>query len=149
MVCPHWSGLSARWAPEGRGCFDVPDGAGCSQRGPPVRSISNVMHRIPVITIMFALSHSVQAQQPSTTEPPLEYLRGPAFPTSEHGPAWPKAFPSAPTEPGTTGTIRTNSNVVEPTETKSHPKHLATERRRSSKHHSFRRHSRHSSLQLP
>jgi hypothetical protein len=45
-----------------------------------------------VVALISALCCSVRAQQPTSAEPQLGYLRGPSFPVSKHGPAWPKVY---------------------------------------------------------
>ena len=91
------------------------------------------MQRAVLVAVLAFLSCSpVHAQQPNSTEAPLSYLRGPAFPTLKHGPAWPKSYqPGAPVEqtsaPAITGTIQPGTYVPEP----SAPKHYT----RRSKHH--------------
>lgn len=66
-------------------------------------------------------------QQPDTTEPPLDYLRGPSFPASKHGPAWPKTYrPEAPAKndsspaESSTGTLQTESAAPKSPVTQEH-----------------------------
>ena len=74
-----------------------------------------LMRWVMIAAVVFMLCYPARAQEPVSSEPPLNYLRGPSFPLSKHGPAWPKSYqPNASTAGSPPAESVTGTVVPEP-----------------------------------